>query len=123
MDADVGRIAVLGAELFGWVPEKVLGVHARFANTEPDLLRRLVRALHTAARWCEDPANHEDLARLLGEPRHLNLPSDILKRTLDGRLYTAPGGALRCTPTISSCTATMPTARPVIMRSGSTARL
>lgn len=98
VDADVGRIAVLGAELFGWVPEKVLGVHARFANTEPDLLRRLVRALHTAARWCEDPVNHEDLARLLGEPRHLNLPSDILKRTLDGRLYTAPGGALRVHP-------------------------
>ena len=98
VDADVGRIAVLGAELFGWVPEKVLGVHARFANTEPDVLRRLVRALHAAARWCEDPASHEDLARLLGEPRHLNLPADILRRTLDGRLQTAPGGALRVHP-------------------------
>ncbi|OYX08336.1 MAG: nitrate transporter [Rhizobiales bacterium 32-66-8] len=98
VDADVGRIAVLGAELFGWVPEKVLGVHARFANTEPDVLRRLVRALHAAARWCEDPTSHEDLARLLGEPRHLNLPADILRRTLDGRLHTAPGGALRVHP-------------------------
>lgn len=98
VDADVGRIAVLGAEVFGWVPEKVLGVHASFANTEPDLLRRLVRALHAAARWCETPENHEDLARLLGEPRHLNLPADILRRTLDGRLHSAPGGALRVHP-------------------------
>lgn len=98
VEADVGRIAVLGAEIFGWVPEKVLGVHARFVNTEPDLLRRLVRALHAAARWCEDPANHEDLARLLAEPRHLALPADILRRTLDGRLHTAPGGALRAHP-------------------------
>lgn len=98
VDADVGRIAVLGAELFGWVPEKVLGVHARFANAEPELLHRLVRALHAAARWCEDEANHADLARLLGEPRHLNLPADILRRTLDGRLHSAPGGRLRSHP-------------------------
>ncbi|HQS11188.1 MAG: nitrate transporter [Rhizobiales bacterium 24-66-13] len=95
VDADVGRIAVLGAEIFGWVPEKVLGVHARFANAESDVLHRLVRALYAAARWCEDPANHEDLARLLGEPRHLSLPADVLRRTLDGRLHTARGGPLR----------------------------
>ncbi|MFG1282834.1 CmpA/NrtA family ABC transporter substrate-binding protein [Xanthobacter autotrophicus] len=98
VEADVGRIAVLGAEIFGWVPEKVLGVHARFANAEPELLHRLVRALYAAARWCEDPANHDDLARLLGEPRHLNLPADVLKRTLDGRLHSAPGGRLRAHP-------------------------
>ncbi|WP_127090922.1 CmpA/NrtA family ABC transporter substrate-binding protein [Aquabacter cavernae] len=98
VDADVGRIAVLGAEIFGWVPEKVLGVHARFVNTEPDILRRLVRALNTAARWCETPDNHEDLARLLSEPRHLNLPADVLRRTLDGRLHSAPGGAARAHP-------------------------
>lgn len=98
VDADVGRIAVLGAEIFGWVPEKVLGVHARFANAEPEVLHRLVRALHAAAAWCEDPANHEDLARLLSEPRHLNLPADVLRRTLDGRLHTARGGALRVHP-------------------------
>ncbi|WP_332117795.1 CmpA/NrtA family ABC transporter substrate-binding protein [Azorhizobium caulinodans] len=98
VDADVGRIAVLGAEIFGWVPEKVLGVHARFANAEPEVLHRLVRALNAAAAWCEDPANHADLARLLSEPRHLSLPADILRRTLDGRLHTAPGGVLRSHP-------------------------
>ncbi|WP_245263375.1 CmpA/NrtA family ABC transporter substrate-binding protein [Azorhizobium doebereinerae] len=98
VDADVGRIAVLGAEIFGWVPEKVLGVHARFANAEPEVLHRLVRALHAAAAWCEDPANHADLARLLSEPRHLALPAELIRRTLDGRLHTAPGGALRVHP-------------------------
>jgi len=98
VDADVGRIAVLGAEIFGWVPEKVLGVHARFANAEPELLYRLVRALYAAAHWCEDATNHEDLARLLSEPRHLNLPADVIRRTLDGRLNSAPGGKLRSDP-------------------------
>lgn len=91
VEADVGRIMAVGAEIFGWVPEKVLGVHARLANGEPDLLRRLVRALFAAARWCEDPANHADLARLLSEPRFLNLPAETLWRTLDGRLEIAPG--------------------------------
>ncbi len=55
VDADVGRIAVLGAEIFGWVPEKVLGVHARFANAEPEVLHRLVRALNAAAPGARIP--------------------------------------------------------------------
>lgn len=98
VEADVGRIGAVCAEIFGWVPEKVLGVHARLANGEPDLLRRLVRALFAAARWCEDPANHADLARLLSEPRFLNLPAETVWRTLDGRLEIAPGTPVNIHP-------------------------
>lgn len=93
--AGAGRIALLGSEVFGWAPEKVLGVHARFAQAEPDVLRRLVRALDAAARWCETPEALGDLSALLAEPRHLDLPTDMLRRALEGRLYTTREGASR----------------------------
>lgn len=95
VEAGVGRIALLGSEIFGWAPEKVLAVHARFANAEPEVLHRLVRALDAAARWCETADALDDLARLLAEPRHLGLPADMLRRALQGRLNTTNGGAPR----------------------------
>jgi len=95
VEAGVGRIALLGPEIFGWAPEKVLGVHARFAEAEPDVLRRLVRALHAAARWSDDAANHAELAQLLSAPQFVGLPADMLIRMLEGRLNTTQGGQPR----------------------------
>jgi NitT/TauT family transport system ATP-binding protein len=89
VEAGVGRVLLLGSEIFARAPEKVLGVHARFANSEPDVLAQLVRALDAAARWCDQPQSHEELARLLAEPRHLGLPQDMLSRALAGRLKGA----------------------------------
>lgn len=95
VEAGVGRIALLGSELFSRAPEKVLGVHARFAQSEPGVLAQLVRALDAAARWCETPQARDELALLLSEPRHLGLPSDMLARALEGRLNAAGDGAAR----------------------------
>ena len=98
VEAGVGRIALLGPEIFGWAPEKVLGVHARFAEAEPDVLRRLVRALHAAAHWSETAANHAALAQLLSSPEFLGLPADVLARMLEGRLNTTQAGQPRENP-------------------------
>lgn len=95
VEAGVGRIALLGSEIFARAPEKVLGVHARFANAEPEVLHRLVRALDAAARWCETPEALDDLARLLAEPRHLDLPVEMLRRALQGRPVGGSGEAER----------------------------
>lgn len=95
VEAGVGRIALLGPEIFGWAPEKVLGVHARFAEAEPDVLRCLVRALHAAARWCETAANRAELAHLLSHTEFLGLPAETLGRILQGRLDTTQAGLPR----------------------------
>lgn len=98
VEAGVGRIALLGPEIFGWAPEKVLGVHARFAEAEPEVLRRLVRALHAAARWSDTPANRAELAQLLSAPHFLGLPADMLGRMIEGRLDTTQDGLPRENP-------------------------
>lgn len=98
VEAGVGRIALLGPEIFGWAPEKVLGVHARFAEAEPDVLRRLVRALHAAARWSDTSAHHAELAQLLSAPHFIGLPAEVIGRMLEGRLNTTQGGLPRENP-------------------------
>ncbi|HSI39922.1 MAG TPA: CmpA/NrtA family ABC transporter substrate-binding protein [Xanthobacteraceae bacterium] len=98
VQAGVGRIALLGSEMLGRAPEKVLGVHARFANAEPQVLARLIAALDAAARWCEAPEHRDDLVGLLAEPRFLGVPADLVRRTLAGDIMVAATGAERSDP-------------------------
>ncbi|MGF3022499.1 CmpA/NrtA family ABC transporter substrate-binding protein [Methylobacterium aquaticum] len=88
VEAGVGRIAALGSALTPGCPEKVLALPAEMEDRATPLLRALKRA----ARWCGDPENREDLAALLGAPRHLGIDPALILRGLAGTLRLAPGG-------------------------------
>ena len=94
----VGGIAVPTTAIWRLSPEKVLGCRLEWTQRHPDRLQALVRALHRSAQWCEDPANHEELARLLAEPRFVGAPADILLRGLSNRLRLYPEGELKRQP-------------------------
>jgi two-component system, oxyanion-binding sensor len=94
----VGGIAVPTTAIWRLSPEKVLGCRLEWTQRHPDRLQALVRALHRSAQWCEDPANHQELARLLSEPRFVGAPADILLRGLSNRLRLYPEGELRQLP-------------------------
>lgn len=94
----VGCIAVPTTAIWRLSPEKVLGCRLEWAQRHPDRLQALVRALYRSAQWCEDPANHEELARLLAEPRFVGAPADILLRGLSNRLRLYPEGELQHLP-------------------------
>ncbi|WP_018260049.1 CmpA/NrtA family ABC transporter substrate-binding protein [Methylobacterium sp. WSM2598] len=89
VEAGVGRIAALGVDLAPDCPEKVLALPAELEERVPPLLR----ALRAAARWCGEPGNRPDLARMLAAPRHLGLDPDLILRGLAGSLQLAPRGA------------------------------
>jgi ABC-type nitrate/sulfonate/bicarbonate transport system substrate-binding protein len=88
VEAGVGRIAALGAAIAPDCPEKVLALPADMEDRAAPLLR----ALKAAARWCGAPENHEELAGLLGSPRHLGIDPALIRRGLAGSLRLAPGG-------------------------------
>lgn len=80
----------------GWCPlwsaalapghvEKVLMVRTRFADRRATEHTALLRGLAAAAAWCDEPAHRPELARLLAEPRHLNLPAEVIAPALTGR--------------------------------------
>lgn len=89
--AGSGRIATVKAALWPHSPEKVLGVTEAWAERNPAVLAALLRALHRAASWCSDPANHADAAELLARPDYLNRPAAIIGRALSGQIAPSPG--------------------------------
>lgn len=96
VDEGVGTILLLGNEIVRRAPEKVLALPADRAGDPA--VAALIRALAAAAAWCAVPDNHADLAALLGEPRHLDLPATLVQRTLDGALVVDSAGDRRVDP-------------------------
>lgn len=86
-----GRIATVKAALWPRSPEKVLGVTERWAEAHPEALAALLRAMHAAAAWCGDPANHAEAAALLVQPGYLGQPAELVQRALSGAIQPAPG--------------------------------
>jgi two-component system, oxyanion-binding sensor len=84
-----GRIATVKAAIWRSSPEKVLGVHALWAETNPDALAALLRAIYRGAQWCGDAANHEELAALLSGS--IDRPSTWMLPALSGRVRTGDG--------------------------------
>lgn len=89
-----GHIATVKAAIWRNSPEKVLGVRKAWAKGEPDALSALLRALHHAARWCQDSGNHPELTALMAQPAFLGQPAEIQMRALTGRLDLG-GGVVR----------------------------
>ncbi len=91
--ADVGRIATTKSAIWRSSPEKVLGMRAEWASAAPDTVAALLRALHKASLWCDDPANHAALASLLGQPDLLDASTEILLPGLTNRIALGDGPA------------------------------
>jgi ABC-type nitrate/sulfonate/bicarbonate transport system substrate-binding protein len=81
-----GRIASVKALIWPRSPEKVLGVAESWAVYNPQALAALLRALHAAAQWCDNPANHDEAAALLARSEYLGLPAELIRRALTGLL-------------------------------------
>ncbi len=86
-----GRVATVKALYWPRSPEKVLGVTEAWAAAHPEALAALLRALHRAALWCSDAANHAEAAMLLSQPQYLGQPVEVLARALSGWIAQAPG--------------------------------
>jgi NitT/TauT family transport system ATP-binding protein len=82
----LGCIVAPTTDIWQRSPEKVLGMRQDWAQAHPQEVGALVRAVVRAAAWCDEPGNHEELARLLSEPRHVGVPAAVLRGALDGRL-------------------------------------
>jgi len=89
--AGKGHIATVKAAIWRNSPEKVLGVRRMWAQDNPEALAALLRAMHKAARWCQDTRNHAELTALMARPAFLGQPAEIQMRALTGRLDPGDG--------------------------------
>jgi NitT/TauT family transport system ATP-binding protein len=88
----IGEIAAAGVNIWQRGVEKVLATRADWAEANPEPLGQLLRALDRAAAWCDDPANHGELAALLARPDHVGQPAELILQALAGRMPLMQGG-------------------------------
>jgi len=95
VDLGIGCILHFVSEILARAAEKLLAVRQRWADENPDVLIRLVRAHAKAADFVEDESNRDEVAALLARPNRIGVEPDVIRRTLDGRLKVSPDGAYR----------------------------
>lgn len=103
VERGVGRIVATKRDIWPSSPEKVLGVNPDWADRNPDTLARLIVALDAAARWCDRPENHSDLAGMLAEPDCIGAERGLIKRLLRGELIVDPDGTTRQIESYLTC--------------------
>jgi ABC-type nitrate/sulfonate/bicarbonate transport system substrate-binding protein len=89
----LGEIVAAGARIWRRGVEKVLAFRADWMDANLDLVDRLLGAMSHAAAWCDDPANHAELADLLARPDYVGQPAEAILPALTGRLVLRPGEA------------------------------
>ncbi|PTQ10774.1 nitrate transporter [Sphingomonas oleivorans] len=89
----LGEIAAVGCNIWQRGVEKVVGVREAWADANPELLDRLLRALDAAALWCDHPANRATLATMLADPAYVGQPAALIEQALAGRMVLRQGEA------------------------------
>lgn len=93
-----GRIVAAKQDIWPLAPEKVLGLRPDWAAANADTVSRLIVALDRAARWCDDPDHHTELAEILSAPAYLAAPTTIIRRVLSGEFSLDAQGTKRHIP-------------------------
>lgn len=96
VDRGAGVLLLPTSAIWAAAPEKVLAARAGWAEAEPDLAGRLIRALWRAGRWLGNPANLTVAGEVLAT--RLGVPADLVERSLTGRLVINSDGAERVVP-------------------------
>jgi len=86
VESGVGSIVVFGSEISRCAPDKVLALRNETVSKDAESIHRLLRAYQVAARWCQDPGNHANLAHMLAQPQYLNVAPKTVLNALSGTL-------------------------------------
>lgn len=90
-----GALLLPGKSIWQFAPEKVLAVRTDWADTEPALLGRLMRAVWRAGRWLSNPAARATAADLISRKAYLDVSAELVDRALSGHLIVSERGETR----------------------------
>ena len=89
----LAEIVAVGSRIWQRGVEKVLAFRTDWMEANPDTTDRLLVAMARAAAWCDDPANHEELAGLLERQAYVDRPASLILPALTGGLVLRKGTA------------------------------
>ena len=95
VDRGLGALLLPGKAIWQFAPEKVLAVRTDWAETEPDLLGRLMRAVWRAGRWLGRPESRSTAGEILSRKAYLDVSAELIDRALSGHLTVSGSGEQR----------------------------
>lgn len=97
---DLGAATLLlpGSAIWASAPEKVLAARKGWAEAEPDLAGKLLRAVWRAGRWLGQPENHMLAAERLVSSGLISVAPEVLERALAGRMIVSHTSGERISP-------------------------
>ncbi len=98
VESGAGELLLPGTAIRRFAPEKVLAVRHDWADAEPELTGRLMRAIWRANRWLGQGPNHTTASEILARKSYLDTPAELIERALSGRLIVSQKGDLRHVP-------------------------
>lgn len=88
----VADLILPGCAIWGFAPEKVLAARHDWIAAHRPAASAVVRAAWRAARWLESPGNRMTAAEFLSRRGYLDVPADVIERTLAGRVVVSSAG-------------------------------
>ncbi|QDC10735.1 ABC transporter substrate-binding protein [Oceanicola sp. D3] len=98
VESGVGELLLPGTAIRRFSPEKVLAVRHDWAEAEPELTGRLMRAIWRANRWLGQGQNLTTASEILARKPYLDTPAELIERALSGRLIVTQKGEMRTVP-------------------------
>lgn len=95
VDQGVGALLLPTRAIWKFAPEKVLAVRTDWAETEPDLLGRLMRAVWRAGRWLSAPESRTTAGEILSRSKYLGVSPELIDRALSGHMTVTSRGDQR----------------------------
>lgn len=95
VEQGAGALLLPGSAIWKFSPEKVLATRTDWAETEPDLLGRLMRAVWRAGRWLAQPQSLSTASELLSRKIYLDVSSELIDRALTGQMTISSRGEQR----------------------------
>src|SRR4029434_4776802 len=73
--------AINTGELWNKHPEKSFGMRAAWVDKNPKAAQAILMAVMEAQMWCDQPANHDELAQIVSKRQWINVPvADVIDR-------------------------------------------
>ena len=98
VETGTARLIAPTTAIWTAAPEKVLAVRTDWAEAEPELTGRLMRAVWKAQRWLDTGGAATTAAEILSRDAYLALPAEMIDRALTGHLVVTPDGDTRSVP-------------------------
>jgi bicarbonate transport system substrate-binding protein len=87
----IGFMAALTQQIWPFHPEEYLAIRADWVEQNPRATQATLMAVMEAQQWCDDPANREELTRILSGRAYLNVPVEVLTPPFQGNYELGDG--------------------------------